>query len=74
MIDEYKQLIRIIAEEINVKEVSYLMAKTEKGDLSLSYFLDDDWIRMKLGDKIVWSDNLEKVACAYLDKVFKKNE
>lgn len=68
LIDEYKQYFRIIAEEVNVKEVSYIIGQSEKGEITINYSLEDDWFNWKLGDTIIYSKRLEAITAEVLKK------
>jgi len=67
--NEYKQYFKLMCEEVNVKSVCYRVAKTEKGDIYITYVAAHDEFFWSLNDEPIYSKKLEEATLHFLKKI-----
>lgn len=61
-IDRYRELAKIVCEELNVKIFDRLITNTKKGELHLLFDSKTDILNLKLGDNYVGNSKvIEKI-------------
>ena len=69
MKEENKRYLALICEETNVKQTSFKIAKTERGDLYLNYILEEDHYNFTINDEVYYSEKIDKFADNIIEKI-----
>jgi len=64
-----EQYFKMICEETNVKETSIKIADTEKGEIHLTYVLEDNHFYWTLDGDFIYSKKLEAITNKVIDKL-----